>query len=964
MNRVQSRKRKICDLCGTSLSARHFLRHKEICGKSDSDVESISSMSGEEERNETFSDMITENANKFAKILQRRSTINLEEEDGVFFSQISSDEFQSEDEWSEGSTESDLDNEPCTSNYEKSFEEESALTLKMVLNWIFVFLVLWQSAYCIPDIALVPLLKLLDAVFVCLSFVSAKFGTLNNIFPRDMSALRKKLFGETCHFQQYVICAKCLTLYDLSDCVTNLEGVQVSKTCSHMEFPNHSQKHLRKPCGQELLKCIILPSGARKLVPWYTYCYKPLVESLKLCVKRQDFEKKCEQWRQRSTNKAYLSDVYDGQMWKGFLDSSGCNYFDMPGHYGLILNVDWFQPYKFVTYSVGVIYLAFLNLPRVDRYKRRNIILVGIIPGMKKEPSTNTFLAPLVAELLEAWDPGLSLYSYQSPDKLKRFKLALLCCGCDIPACRKVCGFLGHTATKGCNRCLKEFPGNVGQKNYGGFDRNKWKIRDRTTHLQQVKVIQSANCKTGKKFLEGKYGCRFSVLLELPYFDPVRMATVDPMHNLFLGTAKHMIRVWKETGILTDDSFRSLQEKVDSINCPADVGRIPRKIATGFSGFNADQFKNWTIVFSMYALREYLPTEHLLCWQKFVLACRILCCKVISLTDIDLADQLLLAFCRKFESLYGANRVTPNMHLHCHLAECLQDYGPVYGFWLFSFERENGVLGQFPNNKRNIEAQLMKRYLYDFQSVDCVLPDMFCDKFDKVVASLKEERKSRGTLGDLQLNNVYGVEEMKLSSRRSDIGTLKWDFERSQIDLMIPTKKSGYVNDVDYTHLSKMYECLYPNLPFCFVYKSCFVATQVVINDYSRLGSLKSRTVRSASIVAHWCSSGGSIASQDEMEIIPRPGEIEKFLIHNVKGQDGVYTHILAKVKWFRKLPQPFIDKIGNIRPVSVWSNLYEDEGPASFIPIQRIKAKYVSASEVIDGKHVIFVCPRDKSIA
>ena len=33
-------------------------------------------------------------------------------------------------------------------------------------------------------------------------------------------------------------------------------------------------------------------------------------------------------------------------------------------------------------------------------------------------------------------------------------------------------------------------------------------------------------------------GCRYSVLLELPYFHPILMCIIDPMHNLLLGTAK------------------------------------------------------------------------------------------------------------------------------------------------------------------------------------------------------------------------------------------------------------------------------------------------------------------------------------------------------------------------------------------------------------------------------------------
>ena len=41
---------------------------------------------------------------------------------------------------------------------------------------------------------------------------------------------------------------------------------------------------------------------------------------------------------------------------------------------------------------------------------------------------------------------------------------------------------------------------------------------------------------------ESSSGCRYSVLLELEYFDSPRFLVVDPMHNLFLGTAKHHLK--------------------------------------------------------------------------------------------------------------------------------------------------------------------------------------------------------------------------------------------------------------------------------------------------------------------------------------------------------------------------------------------------------------------------------------
>ena len=61
--------------------------------------------------------------------------------------------------------------------------------------------------------------------------------------------------------------------------------------------------------------------------------------------------------------------------------------------------------------------------------------------------------------------------------------------------------------------------------------------------------------------------------------------------------------------------------------------------------------------------------------------------------------------------------VTPNIHMHCHLAECIRDYGPLSSFWLFPFERYNGILEGTPTNNRSIEVQIMKRFLQDIQNI-------------------------------------------------------------------------------------------------------------------------------------------------------------------------------------------------------------------------------------------------------
>ena len=80
------------------------------------------------------------------------------------------------------------------------------------------------------------------------------------------------------------------------------------------------------------------------------------------------------------------------------------------------------------------------------------------------------------------------------------------------------------------------------------------------------------------------------------------MSVIDPMHNLLLGTAKHMLSVWKSCGILDDKDFHSIQAVVDSFITPNDVGRIPSRIASGFSGFTAEQWRNWTLLYSLCSL--------------------------------------------------------------------------------------------------------------------------------------------------------------------------------------------------------------------------------------------------------------------------------------------------------------------------------------------------------------------------
>ena len=58
-------------------------------------------------------------------------------------------------------------------------------------------------------------------------------------------------------------------------------------------------------------------------------------------------------------------------------------------------------------------------------------------------------------------------------------------CKFQIKVLHLVVHFAGYQATKGCSRCKKVFPGAVGCKDYSGFARNQWGLRNTEEHREK-----------------------------------------------------------------------------------------------------------------------------------------------------------------------------------------------------------------------------------------------------------------------------------------------------------------------------------------------------------------------------------------------------------------------------------------------------------------------------------------------
>ena len=570
-------------------------------------------------------------------------------------------------------------------------------------------------------------------------------------------------------FHEYAICTRCGHLYD----VDTLSSRRLRCT---WKLRGRFGK-----CDGEVCTRVVV-NGEVRFVPRWIYAYQSIRQQIASMLQRPGFEDRCELWRKRDVREGQLFDVYDGAIWREFntgpnparersggaagfkpteqrghrvparhqrvgfdtvpcdwsnTDEAKATFFSKTGRYGLMLNVDGFQPYSDSPYTLTAIYLTWLNLPMADRYKPENVMLVGLVPdtkGLKDDHSEvyNGYLRPLVDELCCMW-PTCDMERTHNHPKGTEIGIALLCVACDLPAARKVGGFVGHGAKRGCHRCKTTFEtvdmdnGGPPRVTHGDFNVDEWEPQTEQDVRRHAAKFRSLPNVTQKKRYASNNGVRYTELLRLPYFDPVRMLIVDPMHCLFMGLAKSLFKRLLEVGVLTEDILREMQKGMDSMDVPTDIGRIPRKMQSRMSKLTASQWKNLLIIYARTVMRGHVwssdetdpsrdePIDPDKAAYRLVQMLSCICdgfsrCNQTR-SNVERTHALLLQYCALYLRAFGAEGCTINTHVACHLRICIIDYGSVSAFWLFGFERQNGIIQHYNSNCFNPASQAMKCFM-------------------------------------------------------------------------------------------------------------------------------------------------------------------------------------------------------------------------------------------------------------
>jgi hypothetical protein len=302
----------------------------------------------------------------------------------------------------------------------------------------------WAAMFRVTSTAFTVLLAVL-AAFGSVGVMATTTKAANGLLKLPTTVARED-------FDRMVVCPGCQTVYALTDCWTTSvdrtnknKRTHAVKKCQTMIWKNNVGTKCKTPLAYAV-RGRMRPNSKALVYP-----YLSVTKQLELIMGRDGMEEKVVQWRDRTAGcdtGDYMSDVQDGAVFREFQTLPDGEPFLADRGLALMLNTDGFQPAASRNYSVDAIYLAIMNLPRAIRYCRENMILVALVPGKQKKVTLQTFVKPLVDEMLTLW----------KVDNVLKRRVAILCVACDTPACTTLGGFCGHAGRRFGFRSHSKYP--------------------------------------------------------------------------------------------------------------------------------------------------------------------------------------------------------------------------------------------------------------------------------------------------------------------------------------------------------------------------------------------------------------------------------------------------------------------------------------------------------------------------
>ena len=401
---------------------------------------------------------------------------------------------------------------------------------------------------------------LLTGMRCVLALQGAQEDTIRRIPDDPRTVVNRFNLDPSC--STFLQCPLCYALYPYNGTITS-DRPEIER-CTHKSTPTSP------PCDVPLWEERRL-GGKTIRAPRRKYVHQSLKDWIGRLLMRPGVEELLrEPCNRRET--PVMEDIWDAPVLRSFRDEDGKSFFRDRGEeirLAFSLNADGFHPLHMLeakqTLTCTAIYMVVLNFPPHLRYLFRNMYLAGVIPGPGK-PSLdqiNHALSLIVMELLEFWK-GI-YYTLTFTSLLGRLvKGAMIPLVCDMLAARQLSGLSSATSTCFCTCCRLEI------QDIENLDKDSWPPRDLSDQIRQAMTWKGCESEEERDACFKAFGVRWSALLDLPYWNPIKFSVIDSMHAAYLGLFQsHCRKIWRINVVADGGEGTSVQPK-KSIPRPSD----------------------------------------------------------------------------------------------------------------------------------------------------------------------------------------------------------------------------------------------------------------------------------------------------------------------------------------------------------------------------------------------------------
>ena len=455
--------------------------------------------------------------------------------------------------------------------------------------------------------------------------------------------------------------------------------------------------------------------------------------------------------RARAQGEEYVyDDIFCGSDYIDAVQNGAINDYDTV----VMFSIDGAQLYRNKKSDCWIYIWIILDLAPDQRYKIRNILPGGVIPGPKNPKHLDSFLLPGLAHvsLLQSKQEGLHIWdSYNRVEAISFVVLLLILADAVAMAdlsgsvghhgkkgCRLLCGFFGRNKPGGAHYypvLLRPWDSNSDGSNHPDFDINDLPPVDTTQYRADLDFVLSSSSEAEYRRRRLDTGIRKASIfdglpriLELPTCFPG-----DIMHQPVINLTALMFELWCERencrkgdssrevwdwAVLKGNVWKAHGEAVAAAASyfPRSFDRTPRNPAEKLSS----GYKAWELLLYFYGLGPglfygVLPAAYYRHYCKLVVGVRIMYQRTISCDQLRLAHQLLLEWVLEFEHIYYQRKterlhfVRQCVHSLVHLVPEAIRIGPPSLSAQWTMERVIGIFGSLIKQPSSPYANLAEQ---------------------------------------------------------------------------------------------------------------------------------------------------------------------------------------------------------------------------------------------------------------